>query len=86
MRRMLTALSLLGLIITIPLAYAQALPGAIIGGAVGGRRGAVVGAATGAAVGAHRRHHWRNHYFWRRGRCWVQTNGRSHPVANRYCR
>jgi Glycine zipper len=63
-----------------------AVGGAIIGGAVGGRRGAAVGAATGAVVGAHRHRHWRGHYYWRHGRCWVRTGGRSHPVSSRYCR
>ena len=63
-----------------------AVGGAIIGGAVGGRRGAAVGAATGAVVGAHRQRHSRGHYYWRHGRCWVRTGGRSHPVASRYCR
>jgi hypothetical protein len=63
-----------------------AVGGAIIGGAVGGRRGAAVGAATGAVVGARRDRHWRGHYYWRHGRCWVRTGGRSHPVSSRYCR
>jgi hypothetical protein len=62
-----------------------AVGGAIIGGAVGGRRGAAIGAATGAVVGAHRDRR-RAHYYWRHGRCWVRTHGRSHPVAARYCR
>ena len=61
-----------------------AVGGAIIGGAVGGRRGAAIGAATGAVVGAHRDR--RGHYYWRHGRCWVRTGGRSHPVSSRYCR
>jgi hypothetical protein len=94
MRRILTSLCLLALVTLIPLADALAqssagrgaVSGAIIGGAVGGRRGAAVGAATGAVVGSHRRH-WHGHYYWRHGRCWVRTsNGRSHQVANRYCR
>jgi hypothetical protein len=63
-----------------------AVGGAIVGGAIGGRRGAAVGAATGAVVGAHHRRHWHGHYYWRSGRCWVRTGGRSHPVASRYCR
>ena len=61
----------------------SAVGGALIGGAVGGRRGAAIGALTGAAVGAHRRH---GHYYWRHGRCYVRTGGRSHPVSSRYCR
>jgi hypothetical protein len=35
-------------------------------------------------VGAHRGR--RGHYYWRHGRCWVRTGGRSHPVSSRYCR
>lgn len=63
-----------------------AVGGAIIGGAVGGRRGAAAGAATGAIIGSHRDRRWRGHYYWRHGRCWVRTGGRSHPVSSRYCR
>ena len=63
-----------------------AVGGAIIGGAVGGRRGAAVGAASGAIVGARRHKHWHGHYYWRHGRCWVRSGGRSHPVSSRYCR
>jgi hypothetical protein len=37
-------------------------------------------------VGAHRHRHSRGHYYWRHGRCWVRTGGRSHPVSSRYCR
>ncbi len=81
---------LLGLAMPVTDAIAQssagrgAVGGAIIGGAVGGRRGAAIGAATGAVVGAHRNRH--SHYYWRHGRCWVRTGGRSHPVSHRYCR
>jgi YMGG-like Gly-zipper len=63
-----------------------AVGGAIIGGAVGGRRGAAIGAATGAVVGANRDRRRAHYYYWRHGRCWVRTHGRSHPVAARYCR
>jgi uncharacterized protein YcfJ len=86
----LSVLLMLGLAMPVTDVMAQssagrgAVGGAIIGGAVGGRRGAAIGAATGAVVGAHRDR--RGHYYWRHGRCWVRTGGRSHPVSSRYCR
>jgi uncharacterized protein YcfJ len=89
MLRTFAVLLLLGLAMPVTDVMAQssagrgAVGGAIIGGAVGGRRGAAIGAATGAVVGAHRRH---SHYYWRHGRCWVRTGGRSHPVSSHYCR
>jgi hypothetical protein len=94
MPRTLALFVFLALGITVPVADAMAqssagrgaVGGAIIGGAVGGRRGAAVGAATGAVVGVRRDQHWRGHYYWRHGRCWVRTGGRSHPVSSRYCR
>jgi hypothetical protein len=90
MRRVLTVSLLLMLGLAMPFtdvmaqssAVRGAVGGAIIGGAVGGRRGAAVG----AVVGAHSQRHLRGHYYWRHGRCWVRTGGRSHPVSYRYCR
>ena len=86
----LSVLLMLGLAMPVTDVMAQssagrgAVGGAIIGGAVGGRRGAAIGTATGPVVGAHRDK--RGHYYWRHGRCWVRTGGRSHPVSSRYCR
>jgi hypothetical protein len=91
MHRTISLLFFLALATIIPAADALAqssagrgaVGGAIIGGAIGGRRGAAVGAIAGAAAGSR---HSRGHYYWRHGRCWFRTHGRSHPVSSRYCR
>jgi hypothetical protein len=85
----LSVFVLLGFTLPISDAIAQssagrgAIGGAIIGGAVGGRRGAAVGAVAGAVAGSR---HARGRYYWRHGRCWWRSRGRSHPVSSRYCR